>query len=129
MDLLKALYDLLESGAAYQTLRRQTYVEGLPVNPILPCVLLKLTSGTDGFTHQGPHGLSDDLVRVYSIALSANEAAGLARAVHNALQGYAGDVGNVSIQLIQHQSRNSDYGETGDTYRQIDSYRVHLTRA
>ena len=129
MELLKALNDLLESGATYRAVRDQTYIAGLPVNPELPCVLLELTSGSDGFTHQGPHGLNDDLVRVYSIGRSARSVSDLASAVHQALQGYSGTVNSLAIQLVQHQNRNSDYGETGDTYRQIDSYRVQYAGA
>ena len=128
MEILKALKLIMVGDTGYQAAVTSTYIAALPMEAEHPSVTLHLVTGSDEFTHDGPTGLQQDLVRIYSRGTSDKECAAAARVVHALLQGYVGTVDGHQIQLIQHRNRNTDHDEQSDIYRQIDDYRVHYRR-
>lgn len=92
---------------------------------IQPNIMLLQISGGRDYHHQGPSGLWDTLVRVYSRAQSDREAFQLGAAVVAALDRFRGPIGAASIQLAQHINSNSDFNDDLKTFRQIDDFRIH----
>lgn len=128
MEILKAVKAIMVGDTDYQAAVTSTYIGAMPIEPVHPSVTLHLVTGTDDFTHDGPSGLEQDLIRIYSRGTSDKECSQVARAVHTLLQGYVGTVDGHAIQLIQHRNRNTSHDEQADVYRQIDDYRVHYRR-
>lgn len=95
-------------------------------NAARPNLMLMLVSGDDDWTHQGPDGLFQQIVRIYSRGDTVQEASELASAVREVLNGYvsASSTYGVSIKLAQRTNSTGDYQDGAEVYRQIDDYRV-----
>lgn len=125
MDSLTALRNVLANDAdvaAYAT-------GGIHFNQVQqgakrPNVMLMTVSGADDWTHQGPDGLYQNLVRVYSRGDTYEQASTLAAHVRDALNGYIGSVYGIDVKLTQMVNTTGDYQDAAKIYRQIEDYRV-----
>lgn len=127
MQVLSSLRAVLKASSTVTTAAPGgVHILDIPEDSVRPNIMLMTVSGADDWTHQGPDGLHQDLVRIYfrgDTQAGAIASAKAARAVLNGLitSAYYG----VSIQLTQHVNTNGDYQDDAKVFRQIDDYRVH----
>lgn len=125
MKILTVLRKKLQDTSAVTTLAGGgIHMNEVPQNAERPNLMLMLVSGSDGWTHQGPDGLHQDIVRIYSRGDEMQDAGTLADAVITALNGWAGTYYGAAVALVQHVNRTGDYQDAAKVHRQIDDFRV-----
>jgi hypothetical protein len=125
MDSLSAIRDVLKNDAdvaSYAT--GGIFFLQVDQGAERPNVMLMTVSGADDWTHQGPDGLHQDLIRIYSRADTYQHATELARRVRAALNGYIGSKFGIDVQLTQFLNTTGDYQDAAKIYRQIEDFRV-----
>lgn len=102
----------------------------VPQSASRPNVMLMTVAGGDDWHHQGPDGLHQDMVRIYSRGDTFEQAATLADRVRRGINGFVGEAGiyGVTFDLIQHVNETGDYQDGAKVFRQIDDYRVTYRR-
>lgn len=115
---------LLEIPAVVAAVPGGIHLVDVAQNSRRPNLALTLISGADDWTHQGPDGLNQDIVRIFSRGDTFEQAAKSGRLVKSALNGWTGSLFDVSVQLVQHTNRTGDYQDAAKVFRQIDDFRV-----
>ncbi|MBU4529777.1 MAG: DUF3168 domain-containing protein [Hoeflea sp.] len=125
MKALVILRTLLLADAGVTAKRTGgVHTNAAPQEDAMPNVVLLLVSGLEDFTHSGPSGLVEDRVRVWCRGKTAREAGELGAAVHAALQGYVGEVGDAYVQLCRVAMSTSDYQDSANVHRSIIDFNV-----
>lgn len=125
MNILTVLRKRLQDSAGVTSIATGgIYMNNVEQASGRPNVMLMLVSGSDEWTHQGPDGLHQDVVRIYSRSDDMEGVGTLAAAINAALNGWSGAYYGVSVALTQHINRAGDYQDAAKVYRQIDDYRV-----
>jgi len=125
MKALSIVRQILLASAAVTAKRSGgVHINAVPQNEPIPNVQLVLASGLEEFTHSGPSGLIEDVVRIWCRGTTPKEAAELGAAVHAALQGYAGTVDGANVQLIRRVMSTSDYQDGAKLHRAITDFEV-----
>jgi len=128
MVILTALRKLLQDNGAVAGLATGgIHMTDVPQDSERPNVMLMLIEGSDDWSHDGPDGLHQDVIRIYSRGDNFQDALLLANAVRGVLNAYVASAATygVTIQLAQHVNRAGDYQDAAKVYRQIDDYRAH----
>lgn len=125
MIVLTAIRKKLQDTSAVTTLATGgIYMVEVPQNASRPNIMLMSISGSDDWSHQGPDGLYQDIVRIYSRGDSFEDAVRTAAAVKAALNGWIGTNYGVAVKLTQHVNTTGDYQDAAKVFRQIDDFRV-----
>jgi hypothetical protein len=126
MRILPVLRSILTASSGVTAKRTGgIFINAVPVSEAKPNVQLMLVSGLEEWTHQGPSGLVEDRVRIWSRGLTDQQAAELGDAIRVALNGYQGTQSGVWINLARRVMSISDFQEGAKVHRQIDDYDVH----
>lgn len=130
MKACSIIFQVLKTDAAVTAARSGPIaINAIPEAQSAPNIQLQQVSGIEEFTHQGPSGLVEDRVRIWSRGKTAKDAAELGQAVHDALQGYTGTVDGTTVQLVRRVMLTSDYQEAANVHRHIADYELHWSPA
>lgn len=128
MIALTALRKLLQDNGTVASLATGgIHMIEVPQDSERPNVMLMTVSGQDDWSHDGPDGLFQHVVRIYSRGDTFQQAVQLADAVKDVLNAYVSATATygVTFQLVQHINTTGDYQDAAKVFRQIDDYRAH----
>lgn len=130
MIILPELREFLLADSGVQAASTGVNIGRAPAEAAKPNLVLTLFNGSEGYTHDGPDGLEEDLVRIFCRANTPEKASELAEAVKTAIGSLQNQV--VGTRLVQgcfHINHNGDYTDDFSVFRQIDDYRIHHSAA
>jgi hypothetical protein len=127
-DPIEAVYDIIRTAPQWAAIGAEIYTGRDRVNPAKKSVVLHLVSGGDTLTQQGPIGMQQDLIRIYSRSDNRRDTHAIAGAIEAILTGFRGVVSDIDVNLIAHRNRNTDHEAEAEVQRQIDDYRIHYRR-
>lgn len=128
----EALVDILEADAAVAAVvDDRIYPIVLPQGAMLPAIVYQRISGPRAETMQGPSGLAWPRFQFVSVGATFGDAMAVAVAVRQALDGYRGMVGGVTIHgiliLNEFQQFNPATAEEAESWLIYQDFRVwHL---
>ncbi len=128
MIILKELKALLEAEASVaDQATGGVHLFKVPQDAQQPNATLMLISGGEEYTHSGPDGLQEALIRIYSRGATPAGAITTGEAIRNYLREFKGTTGTLNVQGCFHLNTNGDHTDDFSVFRQIDDFRFHYS--
>lgn len=127
-DLSKGLYTYLQSVTAITDIvSDRVYPQHLPQNPVLPAITYTIISEDPVHDMQGSSGLNNATIQLDGWAETDDDRRELKREIRNALDGYKGAMGSVTVQAVLLVNRFNAFDDDIENYRSINEFMFWYT--
>lgn len=124
MKILRTLQLFCRNQGALTSICNGFHIMKVPDGASMPNVVLRLIRSGEEYSHQGPDGLVESYVRIFSRANDPERANLIGSTASEILKVFTGDMEGTAIQGLFHINTTGDESDDHAIFRQIDDYRI-----
>jgi hypothetical protein len=120
-DVEEAVYAILKAASGVTTLvggssSPRIYPNVVPQDAALPAMAYQRISSYRRATHGSPASLARPRIQITMMAESYSQVKGVAAAVREALDGYVGTPGGVTVQAVLSEDETDEFGSSNNLH-------------